>query len=218
MKALWLTLIAVLACGVSIAQTQSETSSATPQSSGASSQSVQGCLQQSGDAFILNVSGTLYRVVGGDTSQLKGLNGHTVSISGQKSGSEITLQSAQDISSTCESSSSTGTPSTQTGPTEDRSTPPSKKPPMSEKPPVEPPQAENSPIGSATSAVAEAANAEAANASKPVYESAKFAPQQADQPAEPQGSDRLPQSSSALPLLGLVGFGTLAAGLWRNGR
>jgi hypothetical protein len=216
MKALLWTAIVLLTSTFA----QGQPPSAERQSSGSGGQSIQGCLMQSGDTFVLNASGTQYRVLGGDKSQLKALTGHTVAVTGQMSGDEITLKSAQDVSSTCETNTSTTNSTSSSTSSEDatkkkpNTEEPKEKPPMSEQPPITPPPHAQlmPPVETAASAAAAAANAEAASASKPVYSESRY-----DEQAPPEkqtDADRMPQASTALPVLGIVGFGMLAAGLW----
>src|SRR4051794_2233413 len=101
-KAVLLTSTILLWAGMAVAQDSSATAASNQsQSSSSASQTLQGCLSKSGDSFNLSANGQQFRVVGGDLSQLQGKDGHTVSINGSVSGSEINLQSASDIASTC---------------------------------------------------------------------------------------------------------------------
>src|SRR3954454_13749479 len=110
-KVVFLTSTILLWAGMAVAQD----ASANPanQTSSSASQTLQGCLSKSGDNYNLNANGQEYKVTGGDLSQLSGKDGHTVSINGTVSGSEISLQSASDVASTCSntSASNSGTSS-----------------------------------------------------------------------------------------------------------
>src|SRR6185369_5566341 len=102
-KVVFLTSTILLWAGMAVAQD----ASANPanQASSSASQTLQGCLSKSGDNYNLNANGQQYKV-SGDLSQLSGKDGHTVSINGTVSGSEISLQSASDVASTCANNTS----------------------------------------------------------------------------------------------------------------
>src|SRR3954468_18236121 len=110
-KAVLLTSTILLWAGMAVAQDASGASAANQsQTSSSASQTLQGCLSKSGDSFNLAANGQQYKVVGGDLSQLQGKDGHTVSVSGTLSGSEINLQSASDIASSCATGSASANP------------------------------------------------------------------------------------------------------------
>src|SRR3569832_454669 len=105
-KAVLLTSTILLWAGMAVAQDASANTANQSQTSSSASQSLQGCLSKSGDSYNLSANGQQFRVVGTDLSQLQGKDGHTVSINGTLSGSEINMQSASDIAATCDNSGS----------------------------------------------------------------------------------------------------------------
>src|SRR5947209_1431566 len=112
-KALVLSSAALLWATMAFAQDASSASAGSQ----SGNQTLQGCLSKSGDSFNLSANGQSYRVVGGDLSQLQGKDGHQVSISGSVSGSEINLQSASDIASTCSSNTAADNTNSSSGAT-----------------------------------------------------------------------------------------------------
>lgn len=244
--------------------------SATPSASG--SQTIQGCLSQSGDNYMLTAEGQTY-MVNGDSSQLKDHVGHTVAITGQVTPASspssagamgagqnsIMLQSVKMVSEKCETSANPGMASSDSGSnagavaagtaaaggaagaaaSQAANTASEAAGSASQTASNAPASASDAANNAAQSASQDASGAasQASQSASDTSKAAKGAASQAAGAAENAGQaagnaatgqsdqsaatssanqtaqNKLPQTASPLPLVGLLGMGSLAAGL-----
>ena len=218
--------------------TPGTTQSTTATTSTAGQQTtVRGCLKQSGGNWTLASDNGQTINLMGDDATLKPNDAHQVEIVGTQSpDGSLQVSSVNVISDTCTNQQASGSTGAATAPATgpDQSSPASTQTPSSTQPPAStsstgesmsgqsaagsttttPSSTEQSTTGSAAPSSAEQPSGQSATSAPGAATSSdQKAAGASDQNANAAAGQKLPQTASPLPLLGLLGFGSLVSGL-----